>query len=295
MRILRQPILRSYILALFLIGLVVVLLASWFGLYLARGITGPIKLMAEGTQAVAAGNLDHQIPPVGDDEIGHLVRSFNQMTVDLRASRCRAGTPPPVYRDACCATSRRAWSVSIAEGKVTTINPCAERLLGLRAPKLQGRALPIGVSRAALAHALDDLFAARPRPQEAGTSIKLEPGGGENRTDDDREPAWDENGANLGTVLFFEDVSQIAKVERMEAWREVARRIAHEIKNPLTPIQLSAERLKRQFATALRRRRRAARRMHPHHYRRGRRPQAAGQRVLRFRADAASQSRSSAI
>ena len=64
-------------------------------------------------------------------------------------------------------------------------------------------------------------------------------------------PLSDEGGANLGSVLFFEDVSQIAKVERMEAWREVARRIAHEIKNPLTPIQLSAERLRRQLGPRL--------------------------------------------
>ena len=89
-------------------------------------------------------------------------------------------------------------------------------------------------------------------------------------------PLGDETG-DLGTVLFFEDVSQIAKVERMEAWREVARRIAHEIKNPLTPIQLSAERLRRQLRPAGRRRRALARRMHPYDYRRGRGPQAAGQ------------------
>src|SRR3984893_2977238 len=80
LRILHQPIMRSYIVALVLIGLAVVLLASWFGMYLARGITGPIKLLAEGTQAVAAGNLAYEIPPVGDDEIGHLVGSFNRMT-----------------------------------------------------------------------------------------------------------------------------------------------------------------------------------------------------------------------
>ena len=84
---LRQPIMRSYILALVLIGLVVVLLASWFGMYLARGITVPIKLLAEGTQAIAHGDLDYEIPSVGDDEIGQLVDSFNRMTADLRASR----------------------------------------------------------------------------------------------------------------------------------------------------------------------------------------------------------------
>ncbi len=244
--ILRQPILRSYVLALFLIGLVVVLLASWFGLYIARGITGPIKLMAEGTQAVAAGDLAHQIPPVGDDEIGHLVRSFNKMTVDLGASAAELERRR-LYTE----TLLRNVSAGVvgldAGGRVTTINPCAERLLGLREPDVQGRPYQ-AVFPAPLAHALDELMAAGPRPQEAWSSVKLELGGGETELMMTASPLG-EPGTNIGTVLFFEDVSQIAKIERMEAWREVARRIAHEIKNPLTPIQLSAERLKRQLAT----------------------------------------------
>ena len=86
MRILRQPIMNSYLLTLVLIGLVVVTLASWFGMFLSRGITGPIKLLARGTQAIAGGDLNFRIPAVGDDEIGQLVDSFNQMTADLRAS-----------------------------------------------------------------------------------------------------------------------------------------------------------------------------------------------------------------
>ncbi len=154
LRILHQPILRSYILALFLIGLVVVLLASWFGIYIARGITGPIKLMAEGTQAVAAGNLAHQIPMAGDDEIGHLVRSFNQMTVDLRASAAELERRR-LYTE----TLLRNVSAGVvgldAEGKVTTINPCAERLLGLKAPEVQGHTYQ-SVFPAPLAHALDE-------------------------------------------------------------------------------------------------------------------------------------------
>lgn len=247
LRILRQPILRSYILALSLIGLVVVLLASWFGLYLARGITGPIKLMAEGTQAVAAGNLSHQIPAVGDDEIGHLVASFNRMTVDLRAS-----TAELERRRLYTETLLRNVSAGVvgldADARLTAINPCAERLLSLRAAEVQGRRYQ-SVFPAPLAQVLDELFAANPQPREAYTPIKLDLGGSETELMMTASPLGDEKNAALGTVLFFEDVSQIAKIERMEAWREVARRIAHEIKNPLTPIQLSAERLKRQFST----------------------------------------------
>src|SRR5579863_5847871 len=248
LRILRQPIMHSYILALVLIGLAVVLLASWFGIYIARGITGPIRLLAEGTQAIAAGNLSYEIPPVGDDEIGHLVGSFNRMTADLRASRAELER-----RRRYTETLLRNVSAGVVglnpEGSVTAINPCAERLLGIRATELLGRHYN-ACFPALLVHELDNLFSAGPRPPEVRSSLKLEGGGAEAELMMTASPLGDETG-DLGTVLFFEDVSQIAKVERMEAWREVARRIAHEIKNPLTPIQLSAERLRRQLGPRL--------------------------------------------
>ena len=247
LRILHQPIMHSYVLALVLIGLAVVLLASWFGIYLARGITGPIKLLAEGTQAVARGDLSYGIPPIGDDEIGQLVASFNRMTTDLRASRAELER-----RRRYTETLLRNVSAGVVgldpEGRVTAINPCAERLLGLRAAELHGRRYDTCFPPA-LVHALDDLFSPGPRPPEVSSSLKLDgAGGAESELMMTASPLGDETG-DLGTVLFFEDVSQIAKVERMEAWREVARRIAHEIKNPLTPIQLSAERLRRQLST----------------------------------------------
>ena len=99
----------------------------------------------------------------------------------------------------------------------------------------------------ALARVLDDVFAFATRPREARSTVKLEVAGTETELMMTASPLGDAPDEPAGTVLFFEDVSQIAKVERMEAWREVARRIAHEIKNPLTPIQLSAERLRRQL------------------------------------------------
>jgi len=255
LRTLHQPIFHSYVLALILIGLVVVILASWFGLYLARGITSPIRLLAEGTHAIAAGDLNYRILQVGDDEIGHLVASFNRMTTDLRSSRAELE-----HRRRYIETLLRNVSAGVAgldpDGRVTTINPCAARMLGVRAAEVAGRyyaeAFP-----AALARALDEIFAGQARPQEVRASITLDGEGGEaelmmTASTLGGEPEDGGAGADvsLGTVLFFEDVSQIAKVERMEAWREVARRIAHEIKNPLTPIQLSAERLRQKLAPA---------------------------------------------
>jgi two-component system, NtrC family, nitrogen regulation sensor histidine kinase NtrY len=245
LRILRQPIMNSYLITLVLIGLVVVTLASWFGIFLSRGITGPIKLLARGTQAIAAGDLNFRIPAVGDDEIGHLVDSFNQMTTDLRSSAAELER-----RRQYTETLLRNVSAGVVgldhDGVVTTINPCAERLLDLNAADVIGRNYQ-GAFPVALARVLDDVFAFATRPREARSTVKLEVAGSETELMMTASPLGDTPGEPAGTVLFFEDVSQIAKVERMEAWREVARRIAHEIKNPLTPIQLSAERLRRQL------------------------------------------------
>ncbi|MGH7916691.1 MAG: sensor histidine kinase, partial [Candidatus Binataceae bacterium] len=205
------------------------------------GITGPIRQLALGTQAIAGGNLSYEIAPVGDDEIGHLVESFNHMTGDLRASRAELER-----RRRYTETLLRNVSAGVvgldADGVVTAINPCAERMLGLRAANVLGRRYAEGLM--ALAPTLDELFAG-PRLQEARSSFKFEIAGAPTELMMTASPLGDDDGGDVGTVLFLEDVSQIAKVERMEAWREVARRIAHEIKNPLTPIQLSAERIQR--------------------------------------------------
>ena len=245
LRILRQPIMNSYLLTLVLIGLVVVSLASWFGIFLSRGITGPIKLLARGTQAIAAGDLNYRIPAVGDDELGHLVDSFNQMTADLKASATELER-----RRQYTETLLRNVSAGVVgldrDGVITTINPCAARLLDLDASDAIGRAYQASFPPA-LARVLDDLIATATRPREARSTVKLEVAGAETELMMTASPLGDRPDEPAGTVLFFEDVSQIAKVERMEAWREVARRIAHEIKNPLTPIQLSAERLRRQL------------------------------------------------
>ena len=250
LRILHQPIMHSYILALVLIGLAVVLLASWFGMYLARELTGPIKLLAEGTQELAAGNLNYEIAPVGDDEIGHLVESFNRMTSDLRKSRAELERRRRYTETLLLNVSAGVVGLD-HEGRLSAINPCAARMLGLHATEVLGREYGKCFDPQ-LRRLLDEIFAGAVRPREARCSLKLEIGGDEtelmltaSRLEEDA-PA--DGGSDLGTVLFFEDVSQIAKIERMEAWREVARRIAHEIKNPLTPIQLSAERLRRQFS-----------------------------------------------
>jgi two-component system nitrogen regulation sensor histidine kinase NtrY len=252
LRILRQPITHSYILALVLIGLAVVLLASWFGIYLSRGITSPIKALAEGTQAIAAGDLNVRIYPIGDDEIGRLIDSFNLMTADLRASRAEIDQRRRYTETLLRNVSAGVVGLDGAQ-RVTAINPCAERMLNLKASQALGQSYAQCLDPA-LVRALDEMFVDGVPAREQRVSLKLEAYGDTADLMIAVTPLHvdpqDGESERLGSVLFLEDVSQLAKIERMEAWREVARRIAHEIKNPLTPIQLSAERLRRQLVPA---------------------------------------------
>ncbi|HVA80490.1 MAG TPA: ATP-binding protein, partial [Candidatus Binataceae bacterium] len=180
-------------------------------------------------------------------EIGQLIESFNQMTADLRGSTAELERRRRYTETLLENVSAGVIGLDL-EGILTTINPCAERLLGLSALGVIGRHYRNAL-QPALSRVLDDLLAAATGPREARAAVKVEVAGAEAELMLTASPLSDGGGEPLGSVLFFEDVSQIAKVERMEAWREVARRIAHEIKNPLTPIQLSAERMRRQMVS----------------------------------------------
>jgi len=152
LRLLKNPIKGIYILLFLLMTLIIVFSATWFGLYLARGISEPIQMLAEGTREVAAGNLDYKVEVRADDEIGILVDSFNRMTGDLAASKSKL---EETYRDLqakhgemeerprSTETVLEAVATGVVsldpDGRVTTINGAAERLLGLDAVTVQGR------------------------------------------------------------------------------------------------------------------------------------------------------------
>ena len=246
----------AYLLELLLAFSVVLMLALWMGFRLAKGVTGPIRALAEGTAEVAKGNLDVSVQASSDDEIGFLVRSFNQMIGDLRAAR------GGLERSATELERRRRYMeivlgtvgagvVSVdAEGRVSTINPSAQRFLGIPAGTgLLGQKLSEVANRPELIEVIEELTGVlRPGVRESIRRQVQVP------IDDDVATLFvtltvmqDEVGDRLGTVVVFDDYTQLVKVQRMAAWREVARRIAHEIKNPLTPIQLSAQRLRRRF------------------------------------------------
>ena len=263
LRLLKNPIKGIYILLFLLMTLIIVFSATWFGLYLARGITEPIQMLAEGTKEVAAGNLHYKVEVRADDEIGILVDSFNRMTGDLAASQSKL---EETYRDLQAKHSeveeRRRYTETVLEavatgvvsldpdGRVTTINSAAERLLGLDAASVQGRAAT-RVFRSPEYVEIDALIQRMGRVREGmldrevhlrrdGQAVALLASATALRAPD---------GGYVGMVLAFDDLTELLKAQRLAAWREVAQRIAHEIKNPLTPIQLSAQRLRRRLGS----------------------------------------------
>jgi len=245
-----------YQMELLLVSLVIVLLATWWGFRMAKSITGPIGALAAGTAEVARGNLDVVVEPTSDDEIGLLVHSFNQMTRDIRDARGgleRTNAELDQRRRYMEIVLRNvgAGVVSIdASGGINTLNPSAQRLLGI-APgtDVVGRKLEDVLARPEHVEIVRELAShLRAGVRESIRRQVQVPVGDEVLTLlVTMTLLQDEDGRSLGMVLVYDDYSQLVKAQRMEAWREVARRIAHEIKNPLTPIQLSAQRIRRRF------------------------------------------------
>jgi len=262
LKLLKNPIKGIYILLFLLMTLIIVFSATWFGLYLARGITDPIQKLAEGTREVAAGNLKYKVEVRADDEIGILVDSFNRMTGDLAASQAKL---EETYRDLQAkhneVEQRRHYTETVLEtvatgvvsldpaGHVTTINGAAERMLGLPAARIQGRVAaqafrsPQYAEIAGLiqrmGRARDGMLDREVHLRRDGQTVALLASATALKGPD---------GAYMGMVLAFDDLTELLKAQRLAAWREVAQRIAHEIKNPLTPIQLSAQRLRRRLS-----------------------------------------------
>ncbi|MGH7828312.1 MAG: ATP-binding protein [Candidatus Binatia bacterium] len=247
--ILKTPIKNSYILTLLLVTLVIIFAATWFGLYLSKGITVPIQKLAEGTHEVAHGNLEHQIEVAGDDEIGVLVESFNQMTRDLKQINVeleRRGR----FMETLLANITAGVIAVDPSGKVTTWNKAAEQMLAVKAEAVLGRGYEEVFKREPL-QVLGDIIESVKVQESVEREIKIPLPDQVLTVFVAAATLLDDEDQILGLMIFLEDITQIQKVQRMEAWREVARRIAHEIKNPLTPIQLSAERLRKRYANMI--------------------------------------------
>jgi two-component system, NtrC family, nitrogen regulation sensor histidine kinase NtrY len=247
----KQPIKNGYILTLALITLVVVFSATWVGFRQAKSITIPLQRLAEGTREVAHGNWSHRIEPGGDEETAVLVDSFNQMTADLQQINEELEERRKYVEN--ILTNIAAGVVSLSQnGTVTMLNRAAAGMLGLRIDDVRGKHWSDVFDTSHLRKVAEVIGEALATPHlEVEEQVKLT--GGDHivtalvtatrLTDDAQAPR--------GLMLFFEDVTHLLRVQRMEAWREVARRLAHEIKNPLTPIQLSAQRLRKRYSAVI--------------------------------------------
>lgn len=261
LKILKNPIRAGYIITLFLIATVIVFFAYWMGIYLSNSMTRPLHELVDATRAVAGGNLDFHLEAASVDEIGMLVNSFNLMTEDLRAKQQALNSSnAELFRINQEIEQRRRYMEIVLEnvaagvisvdrhGTVTTINKSAEKLLSINTGTLIGKNFRDVLQDAHLEIVKDTLRdLMQNRQNTVNRQIVLDVRGNRLALHLHLTMLRDEAGAFLGTVLVLDDLTQVMKVQRMAAWREVARRIAHEIKNPLTPIQLSAQRLRKRY------------------------------------------------
>ncbi|MBL0225026.1 MAG: HAMP domain-containing protein [Geobacteraceae bacterium] len=261
LKILKNPIRTGYIITLFLITVVIVFFAYWMGVYLANSMTKPIQELVEATRAVADGNLDAHIETFSRDEIGMLVQSFNRMTDDLRSKQhaLNASNEELSRINQEIEQRRRYMEIVLRnvaagvisvdrDGVITTINTSAEKLLHINTGSVMGKNFRDILKETHLdivKESLKDLVIAK--QDTINRHITLEINGTRLSLHLHLTMLRDEGGDFMGTVLVLDDLTQVMKAQRMAAWREVARRIAHEIKNPLTPIQLSAQRLRKRY------------------------------------------------
>lgn len=260
LKLTKRPAQVSYYIALSIVALLVVFCAIWFGFQMAKTITIPIMKFAEGTQRIADGDLEYQIDFQTDDELGTLIKSFNSMTRQLATGRQQIALSGELLKQQYAELEKSrlyteivlkhisAGVVSIDNaGIITTMNKAAESMLAINSAHILNKDFRQVVKGdyLAIAHKLHSQTTQGQKSIEIPLSASI--AGVPKHFSLHYNTLKDDTGQNIGAVLVFDDVTELEKAQRMVAWREVARRIAHEVKNPLTPIKLSAQRLKRKY------------------------------------------------
>ncbi len=259
MNYLRNSLRMSFTLALSLVLLMSLLAAIWVAFISIRNITAPVKELVKGTKAVASGHYDQQLPVLAQDDLGFLVESFNDMT--NRIAQARDETRKVGFE----VENQRAYLETILgnltagvisfdeDYKIRTANQAAYRIFRVHVNQFAGRTLlefveiyvelaePFKSIQYLLENA-DDIWQQRIAFLGASGRQELLCRG---------TPLFSQEGLRVGSVVVFDDVTDLIQAQKNAAWGEVARRLAHEIKNPLTPIQLSAERLQLKLADKL--------------------------------------------
>jgi two-component system, NtrC family, nitrogen regulation sensor histidine kinase NtrY len=258
----RRLVRRTYMELLLLLTVVVLFATTWLALFLSKLVTRPVAALAEATQEISRGRLDYRVEVSGADEIGELVQSFNRMAEELQSSRRQIEASSHDLAAANVALEQRRRHIETilesipngvlslnAERHITHVN---HALLRLFRPSSAESATPNVLVGASLGEVfnpemLQDLEPLLRRADRMGTTTTQMEAAVERGTLNVAitVATLRHQGQGLGYVLVFEDLSELLKAQKQAAWREVARRVAHEIKNPLTPIALSAERIRR--------------------------------------------------
>ena len=254
----KDTLLYNTFLVLGLSTLLIVFAFSWFALYLAKRITVPIQALAQGAAAVAAGNLDYRVHCPAFDELDSLIKSFNRMTDDLQENQKRIALTQQSLRHTNVELDDRRRYIetilqTIATGvisldsghRIRTMNRAAVGMLHLE--NFSGKAKLEDVIQAPASDILRGLLVKSTVLGKVVKNIQLEFPGKCLQVASIVTPLADSEGQPAGWVVVLDDMTELLRMEKLSAWQEVARRLAHEIKNPLTPIQLSAERVLRRY------------------------------------------------
>lgn len=258
----KEPIKRVYLSGFALVTLVVIFLFTWIALTLARGVTDPILSLSRAIKEIASGNFDYRVETQTSDELGTLVESFNRMTADLQSNKKTIERSNKDLQKSILQLEERRRYIetllrSIAtgvislneQGRVTTINPEAMRILGISSGMnvvgLHHSELLAGGEFKEIAPFIDSL---REKPDvSVRRSFELTFGDKPMNLSVNVSSLRDGMNQHLGLLLVLEDLTQLVRAQKVAAWQEVAQRLAHEIKNPLTPIQLSAQRIRKKY------------------------------------------------
>jgi len=239
-----------YIISLIFITLLIIFAASWIGIHLAKGITVPIEKLAQATKEVSKGNLDVRVEDPASDELGTLIDSFNQMISDLKESERKIAQKTSELE------SRKQYIETVlnnvttgvvtldAQGNITTINPSAREMLALGEGNPVGRSFTEVFGEGKYGEVTKNIaWGMKNKYRLAEKEIHIAENGQTTTVALALSPLQEADGGFSGMIIVFDDLTQLIKAQKIATWKEVAQRVAHEIKNPLTPIQLSAERI----------------------------------------------------
>jgi two-component system nitrogen regulation sensor histidine kinase NtrY len=256
----RKLVRRTYMGLLMLLTVLVLFASTWLALFLAKFVTRPVAALAEATEEISRGRLDYRVEVNAGDELGNLVRSFNRMAEELQTSRQQIEASSRDLAEANVALEQRRRHMETileniptgvlsldAEGRVARTNQALRRIL---------RAESNGISPSAAGSRLEELLppdVAQDLRHLMRKATRMGSATSQMEVQVQRQrltvavtvAALQHERQRLGYVIVFEDLSDLLRAQKQAAWREVARRVAHEIKNPLTPIALSAERIRR--------------------------------------------------